>query len=346
VNEQLAELKLSDLIHCARNRRASDLHLVPGIPATLRLDGRLEAAGESVLDRCETERLAASLFDDDEFRQLISGRDRSKAWRSKQFGTIRIHGYKSDAGVGIAFRLLHEAVPSLESLELPPVIGEFAGFSRGLVIFAGSTGSGKSTSLAALIERINTTSARRIVTIEDPIEYRHESKKSVITQREVGAHVRSFPDAVAGALRTDPDVIVVGEMREAATMRAVLAAAETGHLVLATLHTGDAVQTVDRIVDAFDGSDQEQVRRQISHVLAAVVCQRLVPRASGKGRRAVVEILIANDAVRNMIRESRTHLIRNAMLTGRDSGMQTLADHARELLAAKELNPDAVRALI
>jgi twitching motility protein PilT len=195
-----------------------------------------------------------------------------------------------------------------------------------------------------LIDKINATRERRIITIEDPIEYRHESKRSLIGQREVGRDTPTYAKALVGALRADPDVIMLGELRDAETMRAALTASETGHLVLATLHTGDAPQSVDRIIDAFSGSEQSQVRVQLSQVLIGIVCQRLVTRASGKGRRVAAEVLVATDAVRNLVREGRTHQLRNVMLTGREAGMQTLEHHLSALLVEREIDPSAALA--
>ncbi len=257
--------------------------------------------------------------------------------------TLRAHAFGTSAGCALAIRLLHETVPTLDSLHLPEVVRTLAAQDRGLIIISGPTGSGKSTSLAALVGEINTSGARRIVTIEDPIEYRFKSARSLITQREIGVDALSFSSAILGALRADPDVIMLGEMRDGETMRAALTAAETGHLVLTTLHTGHAVQTIDRIIDAFSGQEQGQVRAQLAHTLVAVVSQRLLPRKHERGRRAAVEILIVTDAVRAMIRDSRTHLIPNAMATGRHLGMQTLEHHLTELVFGNEVDRDAAR---
>jgi twitching motility protein PilT len=333
-----AEIRLQDILHVARRRGASDVHLACGAAPALRVDGRLEAQPGPLIAAEETAAIAEMLFGSTELAMIHAGHDRSKATRSSEFGTIRVHAFKCNAGIVLAMRLLQEEIPSLESMLLPPAVTALASKERGLVIFAGPTGSGKSTSLAALIDRINTTSARRIVTIEDPVEYRHENKNSIVTQREIGSDTRSFAAALQGALRADPEVIMVGEMRERATMRAALTAAETGHLVLTTLHTGDAPQTIDRIVDAFDGVEQTQVRVQLSQVLDAVVCQRLIPRHGRPGRRALAEVLIANAAVRNLIREGRTHQLHNAMFTGRQTGMLTFEEHLKELIGAREVD--------
>jgi twitching motility protein PilT len=334
----LAEIRLQDVLHVARTRGASDVHLVCGAAPALRIDGRLQAQACSQIDAEETAAIAEMLFGSEEVASVRAGHDRSRTWWSSEFGTIRVHAFRCSRGIALAMRLLQERVPSLESTHLPGAVTSLASKERGLVIFAGPTGSGKSTSLAALIDRINATWARRIVTIEDPIEYRHENKNSIVTQCEIGSDARSFASALKGVLRADPDVIMVGEMRDTATMRAALTAAETGHLVLTTLHTGDAPQTIDRIVDAFDGPEQAQVRMQLAQVLCAVVCQRLIPRHPRPGRRALAEVLIANAAVRNLIREGRTHQLHNAMLTGRQAGMLTFEEHLKELVGAREID--------
>ncbi|MDQ2864680.1 MAG: PilT/PilU family type 4a pilus ATPase [Candidatus Eremiobacteraeota bacterium] len=340
MNDALASVILVDILHVARLRDASDIHLAPDEGPTIRAAGRLESLGGAPLTEKQVSEIAASLVGDTEFRRVLEGEDVSTTWLDDADRVVRVHAFRARGGVSVALRLLDRRPPSLEELGFPTSVARFAQLDRGLVIFAGPTGSGKSTSLAAFIDRINSASARRILTLEDPIEYRHESKRSMIVQREIGTHSRGFESAILGALRSDPDVIVVGEMRDAATIRSVLTAAETGHLVLATLHTGDAVQTIDRIVDAFSGPEQAQVRAQLAQVLSGVVCQRLVKRDRAPGRRLAAEVLLANDPVRALIRESRTHQLRNVILTGRQSGMQTLEHHLSELLASNEIALD------
>jgi twitching motility protein PilT len=241
--------------------------------------------------------------------------------------------------------LLPVIPPALETLGLPAVVLELANLQHGLILFAGPTGCGKTTSLAALVDCINERQTRRIITIEDPIEYRHAYKRSSIVQREIPSDSASFEAALIGALRADPDVILVGEMRDVATMRAVLSAAETGHLVLTTLHTVDAPGTVDRLIDAFPGNEQAQVRSQVASTLQAVLCQQLVSLTGDRGRCCVAEVLVATDAVRAMIRDGRTHQLRNAMAIGRSSGMQTMEYHLARLLEAGDIDrAEALRA--
>jgi twitching motility protein PilT len=339
----IPHIRLADVLHVGRQQDASDIHFVPGLCPALRVDGELQFLSGSPLTVEDTTEIARSLLEPEALARLEAGIDVSATRVADDRLVLRIHGFRGSQGCTLAIRLLNKHIPTLESLHLPPVVAALAQRDRGLVIFAGPTGSGKSTSLAALIAEINAAMARRIITIEDPIEYRYESVRSLITQREIGRDAPSFSAAVLGALRADPDLIMLGEMRDVATMRAALTAAETGHLVFTTLHTGTAVQTIDRIIDAFGGAEQAQVRSQLAQSLTAVVCQRLLPRKHGPGRRAAVEVLLVNDAVRSMIRESKTHLIRNAMATGRQAGMQTLEHHLNELVLGVEIDRDAAR---
>ena len=330
-------MQFTDALEAARTRDASDVHLVPGMSPVLRVDGRLQPTQDPAISAAALAAIASALLGEKRMAELRRRGDLTVMVPDRTGGPLRVHVYVAGGGTVIAVRLLGRAVPSLESLALPAAMSRLPAFERGLVLISGPTGSGKSTTLAALVERINDLGARRIVTIEDPIEYRLAHGRSIVTQRELPSDTPDLAAALHGALRADPDVIVVGEMRDAPTMAAALTAAETGHLVLSTLHTGDASQTVDRIVDAFEGVRQSQVRAQLSQVLAAVACQYLVPRAGGTGRRAVVELLFCNDAVRNLIREAKTHQLRNAIATGRREGMQTFEQHAVELLRNREI---------
>lgn len=328
---------LDDAVRFARSKNASDLHVEAGAQAAVRIDGVLQAIEEAPLSSSDVESFAAELLGTRTMR-LDEG-DVSVARCDDELGTLRGHVFRSLSGIAVAIRLFPRSIPALESLDLPASVTELGERQRGLILIAGPTGSGKSTTLAALVDRINQRAAKRIVTIEDPVEYRHRNRRSFVTQREIGRDTPSLEAALHGALRSDPDVIVVGELRDAGAVRVALTAAETGHLVLATVHTGDAPQTVDRIVDAFEGSAAAQVRAQLAGVLLGITCQRLVRRADGKGRRAVVEVMIATEGVRNLIRDNKTHQLANAIATGRQYGMQTMAQHAAELLRARRLEP-------
>lgn len=337
----LAPVRLTETLHLARLRNASDVHFTAGLPPVLRIDGALELDSTPALSAAEVGAIASALLDAPASARLELTGDVTITRDCAESGMARIHTYRSAAGVAIAIRLLSPTVPSLESLHLPEAVAGFAQRAAGLVIVAGPTGSGKSTALAAIVDRINRTQARHVITIEDPIEYRYVSDKSVITQREIGKDIRAYADAVYGALRSDPDVILIGEMRDCETMHAGLTAAQTGHLVLTTLHTGDAPQTIDRILGAFPDALREQMRVELAQTLAGVVCLRLLPRAYGPGRRSVAEVLIANDGVRHLIRDGKTHQLRNLIATSRQTGMQTLEMHLTDLLARGEITLDA-----
>lgn len=341
----LAPVRLNEVLSIARHRNASDVHLCVGTAPVLRVDGSLEAQPTLAPTKEEIQAVMASLLDTSALDNFERAGDSTATCEFDEVGTIRVHAYRTLSGIALAIRLLAPCIPRLDTLGLPPAVASLVERPHGLVIFAGPTGSGKSTALAALIDRINHTRARHIITIEDPIEYRHQPQRCTINQREIGRDVPTFAQAIYGALRCDPDVILVGEMREPQTMHAALTAAETGHLVLTTLHTGDAAQTVDRIVGAFEGDKQEQVRVQLAQTLVGVVCMRLAPRASGTGRSAAAEVLVANDAVRNLIRDGKTHQLRNIISTSRQAGMQTLETHLSEMVARCDVTLDAARLL-
>lgn len=334
---------LSDAVRFARSKNASDLHVEAGAPAAVRIDGVLQPVDQAPLSPGDVEAFAAELMGTRAMRADES--DVSVALCDDELGTLRGHVFRSLMGIAVAVRLFPRSIPALESLDLPQGVADLGERARGLMLIAGPTGSGKSTTMAALVDRINDRTAKRIVTIEDPIEYRHANRHSFVTQREIGRDTPSLDAALRGALRSDPDVIVVGELRDVDAVRAALTAAETGHLVLATVHTGDAPQTVDRIVDAFEGAAAAQVRAQLAGVLLGITCQRLVRRADGNGRRAVVEVMVATEGVRNLIRDAKTHQLANAIATGRQHGMQTLAQHAAELLRLRRIDPADAAAL-
>lgn len=332
---------LSDAVRFARSKNASDLHVEAGAPAAVRIDGVLQPIDEAALTPHEVGAFAAELLGTRTMR-LDEG-DVSVAWSDADLGTLRGHVFRSLTGIAVAVRLFPRSIPALESLDLPASVSELGERQRGLLLVAGPTGSGKSTTMAALVDRVNARAEKRIVTIEDPIEYRYYNRRSFVTQREIGRDTPSLEAALHGVLRSDPDVIVVGELRDGGAVRAALTAAETGHLVLATVHTGDAPQSVDRIVDAFEGAAASQVRAQLAGVLLGVTCQRLARRGDGNGRRAVVEVMVATEGVRNLIRDGKTHQLSNAIATGRQHGMQTMAQHAAELLRTRRIDPaDAI----
>ena len=341
----LGAIRVHDLVRAARGRGASDIHFGGAEPPAYRVDGRLVLAGGAPLDEGSVRAfLAVALAEDQRARLEAHGTADGSASRNADGGPYRVHAYRHDGGVRVALRLLAQRIPALEELGLPAAVASFTQRASGLVLFTGPTGSGKTTALAGLIDRINRTSDRHIVTVEDPIEYVHVSARSIVTHTQVGRDVSDFAEALRGFMRADPDVIVVGEMRDRRTIEAALTAAETGHLVFATLHTSDAAQTVDRVVDAFPTDARVQTRSQLAAELAGIVALRLVPRRTGAGRRAAAEVLIGTDAVRALIREGKTHQLRNAIVTGRAAGMQTLETHLSELVMRGEVALEDARA--
>jgi twitching motility protein PilT len=335
----LGTIRIADLLRGARARGATDLHFGGSDRPALRLAGRLTAIDAPPVDEGDVRTFLAAALTAAQFARLDArGSADGAAPRSTDGGPYRVHAYRHAQGLRVAVRLLAEAVPSLEQLALPAAVATLAHRPAGLVLFTGPTGSGKTTALAALVDRINRTSERNVVTVEDPVEYVHAAARSLVTHCEIGRDVSDYAEAVRGFLRADPDVIMIGEMRDRETMAAALTAAETGHLVFATLHTNDAAQTVDRIVDAFPADAHAQIRTQLAAVLAGIVALRLVPRHDGAGRRAAAEILIGTDAVRALIREGKTHQLRNTIVTGRASGMQTLETHLSELVVRGEVS--------
>jgi twitching motility protein PilT len=337
VSAELAAAFAGDFLRIARERGASDLHLAQDDIPLLRIDGNLQRIGCAITGAEEIGAMLERLLVPHERERLADEHECDVAVSDPEFGVLRIHAFLSRGRTQLAIRLLAPDVPELQELGLPPIVAEFAQRRYGIVLFVGPTGSGKSTALAGLIDHINRTSERHVITIEDPIEYRHRPIRSLITQCAVGSDVANWSAAVRGALRADPNVIAIGELRDAATMQAALMAAETGHLVLTTLHTGDVTQTVDRILAAFDPATRAEIAVQLAQTLIAIVALRLVPRSGGAGRRLAAEVLVATDAVRALIRDGKTHQLRNVVLTGRSSRMQTLESHLSDLVSHREI---------
>jgi len=314
-------------------QRASDLHVTVGAPPMVRIDGALTPAGPA--EPWGHERTLAALS------SLLSERQAEIFKRELELdfaftisanSRFRVNFYQQRGSVGAAFRLIPTEIKQLRELGVPEQIGGFSTLPRGLVLVTGPTGSGKSTTLAALIDLVNATRADHIVTVEDPIEFMHTHKRSIVNQREVGHDTHSFNNALKHVLRQDPDVILIGELRDLETISVALTAAETGHLVFATLHTQDAPQTIDRVIDVFPPHQQDQVRAQLAATLQGVVCQTLVKRASGRGRVVATEVLMMTPAIANLIREGKTYQIASAMQAGRGDGMHTMDQHLAELV--------------
>ncbi|MDW8459124.1 MAG: type IV pilus twitching motility protein PilT [Verrucomicrobiota bacterium] len=318
---------MADLLDLVIEEGASDLHVGVGLPPVLRLHGRLHPIDTEPLEPADTERLMASITPPEHVKRLqeMGGADFGFGHGDK--GRFRVSVFRQKGAVGIVLRLIPSRLLTLEEIGLPPGIRDLLYKPRGLILVTGPTGSGKTTTLASMLNVINETRDVHIITIEDPIEYYHPHKRSVITQREVGVDVPSFGEALKRALRQDPDVILVGEMRDLETIQAAITAAETGHLVFATLHTTGAARTVDRIVDAFPMEQQNQVRTQLAASLEAVISQLLLIRKDRPGRVAAFEIMVATPAIRALIRDNKTYRITSDIQTGAKYGMMTLDDH-------------------
>lgn len=314
------EILLEDVI----KRKASDLHLQVGLPPMLRVDGSLTPVqGAEVLNEEGIETLIFSILDEDQKQILLKDKEFDFSFAFGDLGRFRVNAFHERGNLAAALRLIPNELMTIEQLGLPPIVNKFSDFPRGLVLVTGPTGSGKSTTLAGILHKINHERAVHIVTIEDPIEFTHKSKRSVIVQREVHYDTYSFSAALRSSLRQDPDVVLIGEMRDLETIAAAITIAETGHLVLATLHTNSAAQSIDRMIDVFPPHQQPQIRAQLSNILMAICSQRLVP-AIGGGRIAAAEILVATPAVRNIIREGKSHQLEAVIQTGAEYGMQSM----------------------
>ncbi|NBD25348.1 type IV pilus twitching motility protein PilT [Paenibacillus glycinis] len=325
--------RIVGLLKQAHEHQASDLHISVGSPPVLRIHGVLRSLGEEAVTGEASRAMAEALLTPEQLANFETNGEVDFSYELEGWARYRINAFRQRGKASIAIRTIPTVIPTLQQLQLPDVIGQLAGKHQGLVLVTGPTGSGKSSTLAAIIDHINRTQKRHIVTLEDPIEFLHAHASSVVDQREVGSDTRSFSKGLRAALRQDPDVILVGEMRDLETISAAVTAAETGHLVLATLHTTDAPQTIDRIIDAFPAHQQGQVRMQLAAVLLAVVSQRLLPRPGRQGRACATEILINTPAVANLIRTEKVHQIKSVMQTGRAQGMHTLDASLRELMA-------------
>jgi len=335
------EFDFADVMLETMHRGASDLHLTAGSPPLIRIRGQLTPLDTPMLTPQAVREVVYSILTDEQRKRLENDWQIDFAYSLPGAARFRVNAYFQRASIGAAFRLIPSDMPRLDSLGLPPVLRDFTRKPRGFVLVTGPTGSGKSTTLAAMLDVINEERHEHIMTIEDPIEFLHKHKNCIVNQRELGADAKSFGLALKAALRQDPDVILVGEMRDLETISTALTAAETGHLVFATLHTQDTAQTVDRIVDVFPPEQQQQVRVQLSVALQGIVTQQLLPTTDGKGRAVGTEILVPTPAVRNLIREGKTHQIYSALQTGGTHGMQTmdasLADLVREQKISREL---------
>ena len=350
-------LDFADVLIETIERRASDLHIAAGARPTIRVRGRLTPLdGYPVLTPTDTREIVYSILSNDQRQRLENDWQVDLAYAIPGRARFRVNAYFQRSAIGAAFRLIPNEIVPIEQLGLPPIIHEFTRKPRGFVLVTGPTGSGKSTSLASMIDEINEQREEHIMTIEDPIEFLHGHKKCLVNQRELGSDAQTFSDALRAALRQDPDVILVGEMRDLETISTALTAAETGHLVFATLHTQDTPQTIDRIIDVFPPHQQHQVRVQLSVALQGIVTQTLLPTADGAGRCLACEVLVPTPAIRNLIREGKTHQIYSVLQTSAAAGMQTMDSSlatlvrngtiTRALAEARATSPEELRRLL
>lgn len=341
MNEQTRTIE--ELLREMHAKGASDLHIAVGAPPSVRIHGSLMALAGEAVSPVEAENMADALLGEERAIRFRTEGELDFAYALPGADRFRINVYRQKGYAAISARSIPERIPTMDQLGLPASLAALAHRPQGLILVTGPTGSGKSSTLAAMIQDVNSKSSKHIVTLEDPIEFMHEHRKSLVHQREVGLDTASFADGLRAALRQDPDVILVGEMRDLETISAAITAAETGHLVLATLHTTDAPKTIDRIIDAFPGHQQPQVRTQLASVLTAVISQRLLPNRGGQGRTCVTEVLINTPAVANLIRSEKIHQIRSVMQTGKAHGMHTLEMNIREHLQRGQVDPAAAK---
>ena len=315
------------ILKTAVDKECSDIHIVPNMPPMVRIYGKLipiQELGDIILTSQDTQDLIYGILHPEQKKKFEENMELDTSIQIKEIARFRLNVLRQKDGIGAVLRVIPSVIPSPEELAFTPEMIALTKLPRGLVLVTGPTGSGKSTTLACMLNQINKSREEHILTAEDPIEFVYKSEKCVVTQREVGMHTGSFAKALRSALREDPDVVLIGEMRDLETIQAALTIAETGHLVFATLHTTDAPQTVDRIIDVFPPYQQQQIRMMLSVVLKGVICQQLIPKASGKGRVAAREVMIATGAICNIIREGKTHQLYSAIETGMRHGMITL----------------------
>ncbi|WCK53652.1 type IV pilus twitching motility protein PilT [Aneurinibacillus sp. Ricciae_BoGa-3] len=338
-------LEIKKLLKYAYDTKSSDMHITVGAPPIYRIDGELRRLDTQPLTPADTEAMARELIKENMYQTFIDRGELDFSYGLPGVSRFRVNTYHQRNCISIVARVIPTVIPSPESLNLPDVLRKFCHKPQGLVLVTGPTGSGKSTSLAGMIDYINRTMRKHIITLEDPIEYLHKHGNSIVNQREVGFDTKDFASGLRSSLRQDPDVIMVGEMRDLETISTAITAAETGHLVFATLHTSSAPQTIDRIIDVFPGNQQAQMRIQLASVLVSIVSQRLIPKIGG-GRIAATEILVNTPAVANLIRMEKVHQIKSMMQTGRDVGMHTMEMSIQDLIAGDLITQEAGQELL
>lgn len=328
--KSLDGLHVDELLHTVVDLNASDLHLCQNSPPVIRHDGKLRRLNYQPFTPVDLQRMMYEIISDENINKFETTWELDFSYALPRRARYRVNMYRERASVAAAFRLIPQKVPTVRDLGLPLIMETITQKPRGLILVTGPTGSGKSTSLAAMIDFINTNNAHHIITIEDPIEYLHVHKNSIINQRELGADTKAFLNALRASLREDPDIILVGEMRDMETISLAITAAETGHLVFATLHTNNAAESVDRMIDVFPPAQQEQIRVQLSNNLIAIIAQQLLPKATGKGRVPCNEVMLASSAIRNLIREAKSHQIASMIQTSGNQGMFTMDQNLRD----------------
>ncbi|MFE8703440.1 type IV pilus twitching motility protein PilT [Cytobacillus sp. FJAT-54145] len=332
--------KMDYLLRAGFELKASDIHLTVGVPPVLRINGTLKKYGKEILKPDDTEGMAKAIIPDQMWDQFKEKGELDFSYGIQGVSRFRVNAYFQRSCVAMAIRIVPTKIPTIEELELPHILRKIAEKPQGLVLVTGPTGSGKSTTLASMIQYMNQTMRKHIITLEDPIEYLHKHGNSIIDQREVGFDTNNFANGLRAALRQDPDVILVGEMRDLETIQTAITAAETGHLVFGTLHTSSAPATINRIIDVFPPSQQPQVRIQLASVLVSIISQRLFPSVDQKSRKAATEVLINNSAVANLIRNEKIHQIVSIMQTSRSYGMHTLETSIKELVQSGQITKE------
>ncbi|MBI5891483.1 MAG: type IV pilus twitching motility protein PilT [Nitrosomonadales bacterium] len=340
-------MDITELLAFGVKNKASDLHLSAGLPPMIRVHGDMRRINLPAMEHKEVHAMVYDIMNDGQRKHYEENKEVDFSFEVPNLARFRVNAFVQNRGAGAVMRTIPSKILTLEELKCPPIFKDISEFPRGMVLVTGPTGSGKSTTLAAMVNHINETEMGHILTVEDPIEFVHESKKSLINQREVGPHTLSFNNALRSALREDPDVILVGEMRDLETIRLAMTAAETGHLVFGTLHTSSAAKTIDRIIDVFPADEKEMVRAMLSESLRAVISQTLLKTKDGAGRVAAHEIMICTPAIRNLIREAKVPQMYSAIQTGGNIGMQTLDQNLsemvkRNLVASAEARSKAV----
>jgi len=338
------DVHIDELLELVVEHNASDLHVSDGLPPVLRIDGELKKTRYETVTPEISQRMIYDILTDDQIQRFETDLELDCSYAFQDVARFRVNVYRDRGTVASALRLIPRRIPTIDELNLPDVVLDLSRRVRGLILVTGPTGSGKSTTLASMINQINHERAEHIITIEDPIEYLHSHAKSVINQRELGQDTHTFNNALRASLREDPDVILVGEMRDLETIQLAVTCAETGHLVMATLHTNSAAESVDRMIDVFPPAAQEQIRIQLSNNLQAILSQQLMRRAGQPGRIAAIEVMVANSAIRNLIREAKTHQITSSIQTSAGTGMQTMDQALRDLYHASMITyEDAMR---